>query len=93
MSFIIIRNTIPYCIFYSLACVLDSLAGDSLLGEVNRVGTVDNHRSSGIVIARGSIRFGRSLWIINVVFSTIDLSYLSEVLAKAHGISLININR
>lgn len=37
-------------------------------------GTVDNQRSSGVVIARGSICFGRSLWIINVEISTIDLS-------------------
>jgi hypothetical protein len=36
-----------------IACVLESLAGTSLLGEVIRVScSVDNHRGSGVVIAR-----------------------------------------
>lgn len=44
------------CIFYSLACVLDSRARDSLIGEVNRMfSSVDNQRSNDVVIARGSI--------------------------------------
>ena len=46
----------------------------AFLARSTAFGTVDNQRSSGVVIARGSICSGRSLWIINVVFSTIDLS-------------------
>ena len=37
--------------FLVLACVLDSQAGISLLGEVNRATPVDNHRGRGAAIA------------------------------------------
>jgi hypothetical protein len=51
--FVIPQIAISDCLYPILACVLESLAGTSLLGEVIWVScSVDNHQSSGAVIAR-----------------------------------------
>lgn len=57
MRFIYICSIFRFFFLNSLACFLDSLVGDSHIGEINHVSAcmVDNQQNCSVVIARCSI--------------------------------------